>query len=307
MEPIYLKTFLLVIESGSFSAAARLLGLSQPTVSEHIKRLEHFAGQRLFERDTHSLALTRHGEAMLPFARSIIETTEKAKTFFDCAGKRHRLRFGASEDLVSEWLPDVIRSFTAHYPDIDIDFTIALSEDLIQKFEEGGLDIVLCKRGPQSLTKGELVWREPMVWLSASGQPVLREGETQLVLYPPPSITRQCAVEAMAKTTRPWRIAFSSSTLNGLAAAARIGLGMIAHARLLAPAGLFECVDFPDLPPLGELEFILLHRKLLMAPLKALYETIQAKVSAEGARVAQEARTESFINQRSDPAYQPRL
>ncbi|MDQ0456098.1 LysR family transcriptional regulator [Rhizobium paknamense] len=281
MDPIHLKTFLTVIDCGSFSGAARVLGLSQPTVSDHIKRLEQFAGQRLFERDTHSLALTRHGEAMVPFARSITETTEKARSFFESASKRHSLRFGASEDLVNEWLPDVIRTFTANHPEIDIDFTIALSEELIQKFDDGALDIVLCKRGPQSQKKGDVIWREPLVWLSATGTPVIRDGETQLVLYPPPSITRFKAVEAMARASRPWRIAFSSSTLNGLAAAARIGLGMMAHARLLAPPGLLECYGFPDLPPLGELEFVLLHRKMLMAPLKALCEAIQAKVLVE--------------------------
>ncbi|MCM2292975.1 LysR family transcriptional regulator [Allorhizobium sp. BGMRC 0089] len=291
MDPLHLKTFVTVIDCGSFSGAARILRLSQPTVSEHIKRLEQFAGQRLFQRDTHSLALTQHGEAMVPFAKSILDTTEKARFFFESTGKRHSLRFGASEDLVTEWLPGVIRAFTADYPDIDIDFTIALSEDLIKKFEEGGLDIVLCKRGPQSLTKGDLIWREPLVWLSSTGEPVVKNGENQLVLYPPPSITRFRAVEAMARTNQPWRIAFSSSTLNGLAAAARIGLGMMAHARLLAPNGLQECLDFPDLPILGELEFVLLCRKLKIAPLNDLCRAIQHKVQAVMASFPDRAKT----------------
>ncbi|THF48044.1 LysR family transcriptional regulator [Allorhizobium terrae] len=285
MDPSHLRTFVTVIERGSFSAAARVLGLSQPSVSDHIKRLEHECGQKLFWRDTHSIALTPDGQVMETFARAIIEVIDRAESHFNKRQQRQVLRFGASEDLVSSWLPDVIRDFTAHHPDVNIEFTIALSHDLQQKFEDNQLDLVLCKRSAHE-HRGEFVWREPLVWVSANGAPVLNgdENEVQLVLYPPPSITRHVALERLEEVGLRWRIAFSSSNLNGLTAATRIGLGMMAHARRLIPFGLMECNEPSILPTLGDVEFVLLEkRNSSFKLLKMLAEAIQAKaLSGDG-------------------------
>lgn len=260
LDPAYLRTFLAVIDCGGFSAAARVLGVSQPSVSEHIKRLEQFAGQQLFRRNTHTVALTVHGESMVQFARSIIEVNERARRHFSSTRTRQTLRFGASEDLVTEWLPEILKEFTHLHPDIDIEFTIALSRDLFQRFDEGVLDLVLCKRWP-NIDRGEFVWRDPLVWVSGDGTPVMRDGEVQLVLYPPPALTRFVALNELERAGIPWRIACSSGSLTGCVAATRIGLGMMAHARMLIPPGLVACPDGDILPKLGELEFVLMERR----------------------------------------------
>ena len=66
LNPIWLKTFATVAACHSFTEAGRQLDLTQSSVSEHIRRLEQSVGRRLFVRDTHSLAMTPDGEAMLP-------------------------------------------------------------------------------------------------------------------------------------------------------------------------------------------------------------------------------------------------
>ena len=68
-DPALLGTFVTVTKTGSFTEAGRRLGLRQSTVSQHIRRLEEqVAARRLFVRDTHSVALTADGEAMLGLA-----------------------------------------------------------------------------------------------------------------------------------------------------------------------------------------------------------------------------------------------
>lgn len=62
------RSFLTVAEEGSLSAAARALGLSQPTLGRHIAELEASLGTELFTRGTHGLALTEAGEDMVPAA-----------------------------------------------------------------------------------------------------------------------------------------------------------------------------------------------------------------------------------------------
>lgn len=260
LDPLHLRTFVAITEVKSFSEAGRQLGLSQSSVSEHVKRLEQFAGHKLFLRDTHSNSLTEHGQAMLEFARSILDANARAKRHFSQATKRRRFLFGACEDLAIGWLRDIIRDFTQSHPDVDLDFTIALSRKLTEMFDEGRLDMVLCKRWPDG-DRGQLVFRDQIVWTAATKEPVFRHDEAQLVLYPPPSITRFMALTALEREGAPWRIACTSGDLNGLATATGIGLGMMAHSSTLIPSGLQPCDPDPRLPELGPIEFVLLQKK----------------------------------------------
>jgi DNA-binding transcriptional LysR family regulator len=275
LDPFHLRTFVAITEVKSFSEAGRQLGLSQSSVSEHVKRLEQFAGHKLFLRDTHSNSLTDHGQAMLEFARVILETNARAKRHFSHAMKRRRFHFGACEDLAIGWLREIIRDFTQRHPDVDLDFTIALSRKLTEMFDEGKLDMVICKRWPDG-DRGQLVFRDSVVWTSATGEPVFRDDEAQLVLYPPPSITRFMALTALERVGAPWRIACTSGDLNGLATATGIGLGMMAHSSTLIPPGLRACDPDPRLPELGPIEFVLLmkktgDRKILTEMSEAIY------------------------------------
>jgi DNA-binding transcriptional LysR family regulator len=260
LDPLHLRTFVAITEVKSFSEAGRRLGLSQSSVSEHVKRLEQFAGQKLFIRDTHSNALTEHGQAMLEFAGSILETNSRARRHFSRSIKRRRFRFGASEDLSIVWLRDIIQPFMRTHPDVDLDFTIALSRTLTEMFDDGLLDMVICKRWPDG-DRGQLIFRDRIVWIAETKEPVFRHDEAQLVLYPPPSITRFMALTALERAAVPWRIACTSGDLNGLATAAGIGLGMMAHSSMLIPPGLRECENDPRLPELGAVEFVLLEKK----------------------------------------------
>ncbi len=80
--------------------------------------------------------------------------------------------FGASEDLVQSWLPDIIAGFVENHPLVDLEFTIALSNTLINRFDAGELDLVLCKRWPGE-ERGDLIWRDKLVWVGAEKEPKL--------------------------------------------------------------------------------------------------------------------------------------
>jgi DNA-binding transcriptional LysR family regulator len=95
LDPVLLQTFLAIAQTRSFTRAAERLGLRQSTVSQHIRKLEDEAGRRLFVRDTHSVAMTADGEAMIEFARSILAANERAERYFAGSELRGRLRFGA--------------------------------------------------------------------------------------------------------------------------------------------------------------------------------------------------------------------
>ncbi|GAB2695822.1 LysR substrate-binding domain-containing protein [Nocardia thraciensis] len=273
-DPELLRTFLAVERAGGFTAAGRIVGLRQSTVSGHVARLEQAAGRELFRRDTRNLALTADGAAMVGFARTILDAQARAQRYFSDSRLSGLIRLGASDDVMARELPDVLLEFQRSHPGVDLELTVGLSENLKTRMAAGELDLVVGKRLPGE-RHGELLWRDRLVWAGRSGATVF-DDPVPLVTYPPPSLTRHIALRALEREGRACRIACTSDSQLGLRAAVLAGLGVIAHAENLLPAGLFTVED-ASLPELGDLEFVLLRRRTrLSEPERALCEAITA-------------------------------
>ncbi len=255
-DPALLTTFVTVAKARSFTEAGRRLGLRQSTISQHVRRLEQAAARRLFVRDTHSVALTADGEAMLGLAQGILEANERARHYFTGSQLRGRLRFGASEDFVQSRLPEVLREFTRIHRAVDLELTVGLSGGLLQALDAGELDLVLAKRRPGE-DRGRLVRREKLVWVGSDVALAEPHRPLPLILYPPPSISRAIALESLERAGRSWRIVCTSSSFSGLNAAALAGLGVTVQADGFAPPGLDPLPPSPALPQLGQIEFVL--------------------------------------------------
>ena len=168
LDPVLLESFLAVAQTRNFSEAGRRLGLRQSTVSQHVRKLEEAAGRRLFVRDTHRVVPTADGEAMVGFARSILDANERAQRYFAGSQLRGRVRFGTSEDFVSSRLPEVLRDFVQRHPLVDLELTVDLSATLNAMMDEGELDVVLGKRRAGD-DRGRLVWRDRLAWIGRRG------------------------------------------------------------------------------------------------------------------------------------------
>ncbi|WP_189047064.1 LysR substrate-binding domain-containing protein [Aliidongia dinghuensis] len=275
-DPVLLKSFLAVARARSFTEAGHRLGFQQPTVSQHIRKLEAETGRRLFVRDTHSVTLTVDGDAMVDFAQGILEANERAQRYFAGTELRGRLRFGASEDYVLSRLPEVLRAFQSRHPSVDLELTVGLSGALYEKLDAGELDLLFAKRRAND-PRGQVVWRERLVWSGADPWRPDPDRPVPLILFQPPSITRTAAIEALERAGRPWRIACTSGSLSGLRAAALAGLGIIAQSRNLAVGGLHELPATSGLPELGETEFVVVGAgPRLLGPAAALGEALIA-------------------------------
>jgi DNA-binding transcriptional LysR family regulator len=278
-DPVLLRTFLVVAEAGSFTGAARLLGLRQPTVSQHVRRLEQAAGRTLLLRDTHSVELTGDGEAMIGFARAILDANERAAGYFAGPELRGRLRFGVSEDFVLSELPAVLAAFRRSHPLVDVELTVELAGLLHQRLRAGELDLVLGKRMPGE-TAGAPLWTDRLVWIGGPGLRLDPDAPVPLIAYPDPSITRRRALEVLRRHGLQWRIACTSGSLNGLRAAALAGLGVTLFARSLIPDGLAELAAPHHLPAAGETEFVLSARRSPMTgPAAALARQVRDGVA----------------------------
>jgi DNA-binding transcriptional LysR family regulator len=252
-----LQAFVAVVEAGSFTGGARTLALRQSTVSQQIARLEALAGRRLIERDTHSMALTIHGERLIEQARVIIDAHIRLAESLSDAPLRGRLRLGASEDFVLSALPDVLATFARRHPEVDIELRAGLSHDLYDAYDAGRLDVIFVKR-KRGDRRGAIAWREPIRWVARPGFRIDGQAPLPMLFYPAPSVTRARAIETLDACGRQWRVAFTSASLSGLSAAARAGIGIMPHSARLIPEGLAMVPAQDDLPVLPDVEFVVI-------------------------------------------------
>lgn len=140
-----LRAFLAVAEQRHFTRAARELGMAQPSVSAHVRRLESELGNELFDRRRGDLRLTVAGEALLPFARRILADVDAAASELSQVGglARGRLAIGATPSLAATLVPPVLARFHAAYPGIELALREAGSMELVAALVEGAVDIAL--------------------------------------------------------------------------------------------------------------------------------------------------------------------
>jgi DNA-binding transcriptional LysR family regulator len=256
-DPQLLATFLAVEQTGSFTRAAARLGIQQPTVSQHIRRLEQQVGRTLVARDTHSVSLTADGEAMLGFARNILAACEQASAYFSGSRPSGRLRIGFADDLALTRLPQILRDFRRDNPLVDYDLTVDQSGLLHQRLEGDKLDVFIGKR-PSGEHRGRLVKRDRLVWVGTPSTRVDLTKPVPLVVYPAPSISRTEMRAALTRARLPFRSACVCRGVNGLIAAIAAGVGISAMAASLVPAQLVPLGSSGRLPELGTIDLVLL-------------------------------------------------
>jgi len=252
-----LRTFVAVAETKSFTLAAQRLGLGQSTVSQHIKRLEDLVGRSVLARDTHSVALTPDGHALLDLARRALDAHDSIERYASGTRLRVTLKLGIAEDFVIAGLHDVLAEFALQHPSVDLELTVGLSIAVLERFDAGEIDVVFAKRRLGD-TRGRVAWRERLVWI---GRPGIRPDPglpLPLLLFPPPSITRAAVLRALDAAGRQWRVACTSDSFSGIFAAAQAGMGVAAHSARLIPPGLAMLPASRFLPELSEVEFVVI-------------------------------------------------
>ncbi len=257
-DPNLLRTFLAVAGAGSFSAAGTQLGISQPTVSQHVRRLEESVGRLLIARDTREVRLTDAGDALAGFARTILAAHASAERYFDTAPTKGRIRFGAADDLAASQLPGILRQFRLLNPQVNLELSVDQSGPLTRRLAAGHLDMVMVKHPSGDHAEGTLVLRDALVWVGQETT-ILEPGDpVPLVAYRAPSFSRAAAIESLDAADRRWRISCAVRDVGAMLAAVRAGLGLAVFAHSLIPADLIKVSNRFHLPTLGGVDFRLI-------------------------------------------------
>ncbi|SDU18021.1 MULTISPECIES: LysR substrate-binding domain-containing protein [Pseudomonas fluorescens group] len=244
-----LKTFVCVVDEGSFTRAAERVHRTQSTVSQQVRKLEDLVGHPLLLRDRSGLnvAVTEHGELLIHYARRLLALSAEASQALASDVDLEVLRIGMPEDFDARRMALILAGFTRSQPQARLETISGMSLDLRQRLDAGDIDIALIKREPDS-GPAWATWPERLVWVKSPGFDTSR-GVLPLALFPQGCLYRQRAIRLLDVAQRPWRVAFGSHSLTGIQAAVASGLGVSV---LPVSAVLPEhevCADLPELAP----------------------------------------------------------
>lgn len=250
-----LRSLLAGMELGSFARAADRVGRSTSAISAQIRKLEEQAGTPLFRKVGRGLALTAAGEAMLGYARRLVELNDEAVSAVRGVDLSGGIRLGLQEEFGEGLLPDVLGRFARAHPRVRIEAVVSRNADLLERIDTGRCDLALVWADMHPAVSddvagyaighrhAERIADVPMCWVGAASGATLAwqpgDGEPlPLVAFDRPCQFHSAAVTALDRAGMPWRITFSSPNLGGLWAAAAAGLGLTVRSHYGLPAGV---------------------------------------------------------------------
>ncbi|ANA36043.1 HTH-type transcriptional regulator CysL [Ralstonia mannitolilytica] len=275
------QAFVLTADLKSFTRAAEAMDSTQSAVSLKIKRLEDALGRRLLERTPRVVRLSQDGAAFLGAARELVAAHEGALGAFGV--ERRRLSVGISHHIVGAELPRLLRQMGLAEPSLTLEVRIASSWEILETFDNGGLDAAIVLRHDNRRTDGDVLMEEPFGWMAApdftqhAGEPI------RLAMQSESCRVRQMAVAALDQAGIAWQEVFIGGGVATVGAAAAAGLAVAALSRRVAPPGTVDMTGLLGLPPLPA-RSVVLHSRLADAVATKALRTFASALRATAAR-----------------------
>lgn len=248
-----LRTFAAAAERENFAQAAEKVFRTQAAVSQQMQRLEAVVGCDLFTRVGRNKRLTDQGVRLLEYARRILSLNDEAYRAMTQAVFEYPVKIAACVDAVDTLLPEYLAMCAESYPGLRVDIQVGRSRWLASALRRGDVDLML-DVAPHEDFHYVVLRTSPVVWIGGARFHAQPSMPLPLVLVDSGCPFRGMAIEALAQGERPWRAAFQTSTLAGVRAALRAGLGITPRTiEMLTPE--LKVVDqelaLPRLPPIS--------------------------------------------------------
>lgn len=157
-----LKAFHSVAHTGGFSRAAKKLSLTQPAVSDHIRRLEEAYGVELFKRAPRGVSLTEEGRKLFAITERLFETETEAQDLLDRARNLHEGTLTIGADAAVHILP-VIARFRQTYPQVAVRIIGGNTEQLLGKLDNFDIDFAVIASRPAGTNYATRLLREDRI------------------------------------------------------------------------------------------------------------------------------------------------
>jgi DNA-binding transcriptional LysR family regulator len=246
LDPLLLRSFVAIVDTGSFTRAGERVHLTQSTISQQMRRLEQQLGCPLLDRSGRQVVTTTEGEKLLGLARRILALLMQAEE--QVTEGSLQLSLGVPEDFAAGAMAPVLAAFARDYPQVRLEVHSGLSHEIWQRFEAGELDLALVK---QARGQGAPLasWREPLAWVDSCDWPASERDPLPLVVFPSEGLYRRQITEALDGQGLRWRIAYVSASLASLQGAVSAGIGVSLLPRRLLQPDQRELSHWPAVAP----------------------------------------------------------
>jgi DNA-binding transcriptional LysR family regulator len=249
--PELLRTFLAIVDTRSFTKTAVTLGISQPTVSGHIKRLQDQLSADLLDRSAPGVRLTEQGEIVASYARQILAAHDELFNRLE-RGRSPiaRLRIGIPYELPCSSVVPALADFRAEYPHVEFDIQRDISDNLLRLIHLGQLDLSVVVTVFEPGVKAVKHWREPMSWVALPNMIAAAQKPLPIIAHSPGSVSREIMTSALSDAGIDYRVVISAQHVSGIVAGVSAGLGFSVLPRSQIVRPLTEIAAVTQLPKL---------------------------------------------------------
>ena len=245
-----LRSFLAIVDTGSFTRAAERVHKTQSAVSMHIRRLEERLGCALFVKHGRGARLTTEGESLIEFARRMIQIEAGAFAALSRNGLRGAVRLGIPDDYAELFLAEILARFYRRHPLVEVSVVCEASTELAAQVSAGALELALVT-DHAGLHGFELLREEPLVWVASDRLRVEDGAPIPLALGSAACLWRRATEDALAGSTRATRGLFFSKNYSAIGSVVRAGLAATTLPASMVGEGLSVLGrddGLPDLP-----------------------------------------------------------
>ncbi|WP_208508212.1 LysR substrate-binding domain-containing protein [Variovorax paradoxus] len=250
-----LRTFVAVAEKENFAIAAEKVFRTQAAVSQQMQKLETVLGCALFERVGRNKRLTTEGSRFLEYARRIVGLNDEAYRAMAQRAFDEPVKVGACADSVDSLIPGYLEMCAEAFPGLRVDIQVGRSRWLTSSLRRGEVDLVVMLDPAPNPEFDQVVLRtSPVTWIAGARYHHQAGAPVPLILIEGSCPFRNMAIKALSEAGIPWRTAFQTSTLAGIRAALRAGMGITPRTvEMLAPdlKVLDPHAGLPALPTIG--------------------------------------------------------
>lgn len=241
----HLRTLVAIAECGGFSKAAAVRHISQPALSQHVRLLERDLKRKLFEKDGRVMKFTPDGERVLVEARKILDVHDASLQRLE-ATRADTISVGCVEHAVEQVLPELLRCLQVAFPDAHARFEIGRSTQLYESVAKGGIDLAFVL-DPTGRGAGLEVGELPLQWYARPDWTPETGDRFALAAFEEPCGLRERALRLLALEGRQVEVTATSTTLEGVLAGVRAGLGVALLPGIGGrPHGVVVRSDLPD-------------------------------------------------------------
>ncbi len=286
-----LRSFLAIVDTGSFTRAADRVNKTQSAVSMHVRRLEERLARPLFVKQGRGTRLSPDGERLVEHARRMLQVEAAALADLAAEGLTGRVTLGIPDDYAELFLGDVVGRFALRHPGVELSVLCHPSIEVAERLRGGEVDVGIVTVS-EDVPGGEVLREEPLVWVAGlRAGPIELQRPLPLALSTPSCAWRQVAVAALAESGIATRMFMTSTHYSAIAPVVRAGQAVTVLPLAVVDAATQRVIGAEGgLPPLPSVRLGLLRRPGGRSPaVAALADEVRASLGGTGQGALREA------------------